>query len=507
MNNKLLLILFILSPSFIFSQYATINKGKIIKDRQFLIDKTEITACDDNGNFISIRPHRINGSLRNYFVEFFNDLDFLERVEIKTDNFTEILEVFIKNEKAHILIKEYNNEKATLRFDLFDLKGKSHVRKNLLKAEKKINKELFNTLKHKSSISINHENDYVLSYTLANDKTIYTCIKSFDKNLNALSSHEVYPDKNIHRKHITFLNVTQYNQKTYLLYSILNKNKESYYQLTEFFDNKSRNLVIPIESDTYQLINTKISGENFIIGGLFSKRKKGAFEGYSYYKVNLETFSLFSKQSSNFISEDAKKYFNGIFKRNRSIDIKDIIIDENLNIYLVSQFYSIRKQYSPIGIPIASFATSTFTAFISFNPINVSYKVYDKILISKINTNGELIWDKILEMRETQKINSKSNKKDSSYYAFLDKNQLSILINGYIDIKKNKLIINQDKRNSKTNFYTIKVSPNGELTPETIFPNADSDILFRAENSIRFNNSIYNLGQGNMRKQLLKLEF
>ncbi|MDO5978145.1 hypothetical protein [Flavivirga spongiicola] len=364
---------------------------------------------------------------------------------------------------------------------------------------------LYSALKNDNSISVNHDKDYLLNFPVIDDKTAYTYLEYFDSVLNPISSHKIYPDKNIHRKNTTFLNVSLYNNKTYILHSLIDEEGSNYYQLIEFKDGKTRDLNLPIQEGLYQLINVKISKENYIISGLFSKQKKGAFEGFSYYNVNLDTLEITSNKLSNFINEDARKYFIGFFKNNRSIDIKDIFIDQDKNTYLIGQFYSIRKQYVPVGIPIASFATAGFTAFITYNPLSISYKVYDDILISKIDSKGTLIWDNIFELEKTEKIKSKSNKKDSSYYAFLQNNQLNFLMNGFINLDKDRLIMKQDKRNSKTNFYNIIVKPDGTIIPKIIFSNADSDVLFRAEGTVKSNNTIFNLGQGNMKKQLMKL--
>jgi hypothetical protein len=489
-----------------FSQDISISKGEIIKDRQFLIDKNEITASDEIGNFISVRPHRINGTLRNYFIEFFDNLNFSERQEVETNNNTEILDVFIKNDKIHILIKEYDNKNASIRIDLFDLNDKNLFKKNLVATEKDENKDLYDAIKNDNFFTLNHSNNYLLSFPVVADKTIYTHLEFYDDDLNHISTNIVFPDESINKRKASYLNTFVYNNKVYILYSLVNEDDEKYYQLTEYAKNQSRDLILPIDKDIYELVNVKISGSNHIISGLFSKRKKGAFEGFTYYNINLETFKLTSKKLSYFLSENARKYFIGLFKGNRSIDIKDIFIDESGNTYLVAQFYTIVKQYIPIGIPIASFASASFTAYISYNPFSISYKIYDDMLISKINSNGELIWDNVFELRQTEKIHSKSNKKDSSYHALFYNNELHILMNGFINLEKDKLKMIQDKRNSKTNFYNITVKPDGVIVPNIIFSNADSDILFRAEGSVESNNSIFNLGQGNMIKQLLKLK-
>lgn len=490
------------------AQDISINKGEIIKDRQFLIDKKEITASDENGNFVSIRPHRVNGTLRNYYIEFFNQLNFVERIEVNTENQTQILDVFIRDNKVHILIKENENKNVSLRFDVFNLNQKTLTRKELISINKDQDKPLYNALKNNTLIAIHHDDkNYLLSFPVIDNQTAYTFLEYFDNDLNSISQHTIYPDKNLHKKNITFLNVNFYNSKAFILYSLINENKDNYYQLIEFENNKTKDLILNKEPDVYELINTKIINNTFFISGLFSKKKKGAFEGFTFYKIDLNTFKLTSKNLSSFLTEDASKYFLGLFKSNRSIDIKDIFIDREFNIYLIGQFYTTREQRMPLSIPIAAFPIGSFTAFISYNPVSISYKVYDDILISKISSDGELIWDNLLNLKETQNMKSKYNQKDSSYYAFLQNNELHILMNGYLDSKKNQLLIKQDKRNSKTNFYNITVDSNGDILPELILKNAESEILFKANNTLKSGNTIYNLGQGNMRKQLLQINF
>ena len=116
-----------------------------------------------------------------------------------------------------------------------------------------------------------------------------------------------------------------------------------------------------------------------------------------------------------------------------------------------------------------------------------------------------MLWDKTLELRQTGKINNKYKKRDSSTFTFFANNQPNILMNGFINTNKDRLIIKQDKRLSKTNLYNVKVTPDGEILPEVLFPN--SDFIFIADRAVKTKNNIHILGQGNMRKQLLKLTF
>ena len=111
-----------------------------------------------------------------------------------------------------------------------------------------------------------------------------------------------------------------------------------------------------------------------------------------------------------------------------------------------------------------------------------------------------------MQLRQTEKISSKSNKRDSSTFTFFSNNEINILINGSIDEDKEELIVKQDKRPSKTNFYNITVNPHGGITPNILFPNKDSETIFRTENAVIYDVTIHILGQGNMRKQSLLLK-
>lgn len=484
------------------SQNITINKGDIIKDRQFLMDKSEITTSDNLGNFVSIRPHRNNGALQNYFVEFFNGLNFTNRIEIETQNTSKILDVFILNKKVHVFIKEEYEKTISLRFDIIDIESKVKSQKKLYKIDKDTSAEIYKVLKNESNISLEHSSQIILTIPLVKDKVKYAFVKVFSIDLELLSQHNIYPDKTLSHKNIKFLKTSLYNNNIYLLFNIVQK-KHKTYKIIELNKGKEKTLDIPIKENTYELIDAKINNSQFIISGLYSKQKKGGFEGFTHYKIDLKSLTISSQKHHSFLNKKANTYFKGFFKKNRSIDIKNIFIDEQQNTYVVGQFYAIQKQQVPIGIPIATIGSSVL---ITYNPINIKYKLYDDLLIGKINSNGELDWDKVIEVQKIEKTLAKSNKSDSSIFAFLFDNSIHIFLNGYVNEKKNNSIVKQDKRFSKTNFYNFKINKEGVLSLKTIFSNKDSKIIFKASKTVQSDNKLYILGQGNMRKQLLTLK-
>lgn len=486
------------------SQNIDFKKGEIVKDRLFLRDKNEISITDDTGNFYTIRPERSSGFFYNYFVEFYNDVDFTERIKIKSEKKIKILKTFIKNRKIYLFIKEELKKGFSLRFDIIDTQNKSKSQKEVLKVYKKSNPSFYKSLKEDSFIYLDNNANIILSIPVKEDKKTFVFVKVLSKKLETLSEHKIFADDDLSSKYTRYLSTIQFKNKIYFLFNLSLNKKDRIYRLIELKDENKKTLDIPIATNTYELIATKVKNSELIISGLYSKKVKGGFEGVTYYKIGLNTFSLNVQKQSVFKNDKIKNYFKGFFRNNRSIDIKNIFLDEDLNTYLVSQFYIIRRQSIPIGIPIATIGSSVL---ITFNPISIKYKLYDDLLMCKINNNGDLDWEKSLEFAEIERTSSRSNKKDSSVFAFFYENNINLLVNGYIKNNAKKVIIKQDKRFSKTKFYNVKIDSTGTMYLKTIFSNKDSDIIFRAGQTVLSDNILYNLGQGNMRKQLLKIKF
>ncbi|MCT4629860.1 hypothetical protein [Winogradskyella sp.] len=500
------LIIIIFSISCLgFSQQ--VHKGSVIKDRQFLIDKKELTASDSLGNFVSIRPHTINGTLRNYFVELYENLDFTNRIEIETKGDTDILKTFLYNGKSYVFLKEKNGKTISLILNSIDIKTKKISSQLLYSVSKEEDSSIFKALKNNFFIDLDIASEITLSFPVLNNKVNHVIVKIFSKDLQLKSTFTISPNASKSYKNIKFLTTMRFDDKIYTLFQVNNSEDDNFYELIKTSNNKTQSLKIQIPSKSYELINSKIKNNHFIISGIFSNVKKGGYKGFTYYNIDLNTFTLNSSKQSLFQNKKAETYFSGFFKDNRSIDIKDIFINDALETYIVGQFYIKKRQSLPVGMPIASFSFSGFAGYITINPISTSYKVFDDLLIGKIKANGSLEWDNLLQLRQTEKITSKSNKRDSSTFTFFANEQINILINGFIEEKKGRLFVKQDKRPNKTNFYNITVNPYGGISQNIIFSNANSETIFRAENSIKSNNIIHILGQGNMRKQLLMLKF
>lgn len=503
--RSLFSVLFILTlHSSTFTQEYKISRGDIKKDRIFLMDKTEITVNDEEGNFISIRPQKDNGVIFNYHIEFFENLNFKDKIEIKNDNKIKILKVFIKNNKTYIFIKENISNGFLLRIDLIDINTKQIAQRNVLEIDKDISPNIYKSVKKDLNIYLEHSSKIILTIPFVEDKKTNTLVKVFSDSIEGVEEENIYPDETISYKNTNFLTTLQHNNKIYLIYNIVFNDDRKIYRIIELSSrNSKRNLDIPITADTYELLTSTIKNKQLIISGLFSNKKKNRFQGTTNYIIDLKSFSVTSSKQNTFLNPEVSKYFNGLFKTNRSVDIKNILVDDDLNTYLVFQFYKVKKQSIPLVGLTLSYGSSVF---LTYNPIKAKYKLYDDLLFCKINNESDLEWDKVLHFEQLQKISSKSNKRDSSVYSFLFKNKLNLLLNSYINTKKEKIIVKQDSNFGRTKFYNISLSNDGNISLKEIFSNAKSKIIYRADKTLKYKNYLFNLGQGNMRKQLMKIE-
>lgn len=495
-----------------YAQDITFDKGEELKDRLY-IRKKEMTTVDEHGNFISVRPKYLNGVIDNYYIEFYNKLNFEKRVEIETTELVRIVKIFSLDNKAYVVKKEINRDYVDVIIDDINVKQRTVSQKSILKVFKKDNENLFKALR-RDQIDIEYDSNIVITFPVREEETTHALVNTFDKNFDKIAEDKVYPDKQLSPKKINYLKTLIGNEDTfYLLFNIENKDKNNLYKLVQLKNSETKTLDIPIENDVHELINSKIKDDNYLISGLYSKKEEKRYEGYTHYNINLKDFQLSNKAHKPFVSETVKSNFEGFFKKKRHIDMNNIYIDDNLNTYLVGQLYIKRKQtmampFSPFAITAEVFQIASVVGYVSFNPMGAlapSYKIYDDLLVTKISPEGNIVWDNLLEFQKTKSIRATSNHRDSSYFTYFKNNEVNLLLNGSIDTSKNTLEVKQDKRKNKTNFYNITISKNADISSEILFPNEDSKMLFRAEKAKKANDKIYILGQGNMRKQLLKI--
>lgn len=502
----------LLLPFFTFSQNDLVELGQEKKDGQYLIDPSQKSAIDSKGNFICIRPHHVNGALRNYFFESYDGLNFKQRTEIETsDDFsttTSIEKVFLVNAKAYVFLKIKKGGQVSIRTDIIDVNTNSVTTKNVLEINKQQDKNLFKGLT-KNEILINKsQSGFVLSVAGSNKETGYCFIKVLDSALNTTLEKKIYPDKALGSKNLQFLNLDINKDDLYLLYSSRVKEQTNYI-LTRIIDSQEKKIVVNKKADHYELIQTNFSNNNFIISGLYSKKNDSRYLGYSLFKINLDQMQVAHKSYTEFKNEDHKKYFTGLFKARRGIDLKNIFIDELGDIYITGQFYERFQQQiaGASGLLVSVIAD----AFASYFP-QEEEKMFEDIFVTKINSKGEIVWEKVINMRSTTKI-EKTDTRDYNYFSLMQNKKLTLFLNAKIDTRLNKktnkpeLFVKQGKRKAKTGLHKLVFGENGDLNTYEVLSNDDSNVIFKTSKFLKNDDSnIYVLGKGNRRRQLLKMK-
>jgi len=135
-------------------------------------------------------------------------------------------------------------------------------------------------------------------------------------------------------------------------------------------------------------------------------------------------------------------------------------------------------------------------------------KIFKDFIVVKLSENGELIWEKtIVTGKEPHYYYGVTENHifGASYYAFFNKSNINIIVNGEISDYKNQLMIDQSKRKKKSTFNHITINSEGKINSDVIFPNANSNVIFKTNQLRQLDNKLYILGIKNMKRQILLL--
>ncbi|NQY07025.1 MAG: hypothetical protein HRT68_12775 [Flavobacteriaceae bacterium] len=492
-----------------FSQDISFEKGELIKDRLFLIDKQESTVLDKQGNIYGVRPHRVNGVMRNYYVEFFEDLNFGKRIEIetnqKTNVVTEIEETFALDNRLLVFTKEYTGSYATLYVDILGIDSKTFLeRKELVTGERNSNKNVYKALKESNFEIKNNLNGFLLLLQAEEEDKLQVKLTVYGKNIEKVATKEFYPNKPIDFKKTTYLTVLADGDIIYILTSY-EKEEKLFYRLNLLDENANiKSLDIPSKEGYYELVSLTNTDEELIIAGFVSKLKKGRYQGYCYYAVNKETFELSRNKYDTFKNQDISDYFSGFLKGDRGVQIKDVFVDEENNTYVACQFY---KAGNTKLLVLAQFDLLIATAiYVSSHGNRVFDKLFDDILVVKFDAEGALVWENLIRLK-TQKKKQDKNKQDYNYFSYYNEQGVNVLLNAQINNKEGEFKVNQAKQKSKTNLYNLVFSSSGQIELKAVLSNAKTEAIFPTKDVQIDQNHIYILGQGNMRKQMLKIQY
>jgi len=372
-----------------------------------------------------------------------------------------------------------------LKADIINFEDKTIERKQLLSVNKNDQPHNYKGLKTSSKINIDYSKDLLISYASKRKNENYVFIHFFNENLiEKFNSKSLIGSKEA--RNVKLLDIKQHNNKAYVLTNYQDLNKKFNYHLFEIDQNEKRETSVLITKNNLEHINSIVTDSTYAISGLFSKKKDKPLSGYTYYQINLDTFKLSNYKTTEFKNDYIKKRFSFFNK----IDLKHLFVDQFQNTYLVGQFYTETKKS------------------LSNNITTAMNKTFKDFIFVKLSGTGELIWEKTIVTGKEPHYHygvTENHPFGASYYAFFNKSNINIIVNGEISDYKNQLMIDQSKRKKKSTFNHITITSEGKTASKVIFPNVNSNVIFKTNQPVEINNKVYILGNKNSKRQILLL--
>lgn len=410
------------------------------------------------------------------------------RDEIKELGGISLSETYYQNASMRSLINgsfESLNEKNPFSFD-FSFNGKSEKNPSSggnSKMALVVNKEK-NTFSIVINFNKNHSSDKLKIYL-------------FDNQLNKIINRDFAINTDEKKCYLQNIELSKDGNTVYLLsksYTKELKEKEKggkyQFEMTKFTQDKVESQVFDTQEHFIGSLKTIVREDKLICIGFYSDEYDNKYKGIGYFeldssnlKVKKSKFSAFSEQ---FILD---KYGKIKDKKLKYLTFKNLLItDKNELIFNAEEFYITQTQhYSPYGGSSGG----------------QIYYHYDDIVSIKIDEEGNLLWSRNINKRQSD------DTVDSftSYTSTILTDNVYFFINASDKIKNldDNRIEFRDTRKNKYNLNLIQINQKGDFEYQQILDNEENEVPFMVGNGIKSGNSIFFLGRKESKKQLLKV--
>ena len=542
MMKNLFVIFFGLLSFILFSQNIPVKtqKSNLFEDdfKKSILVLGEKTV--DN-NIIIVRSYKASAisPLSGYYIEKYDvKLKLIKEFELKmkhplSEKNNLVLGVFYANKKVNIIEIYFDlNEKtyicrANIVDDNFNL-----TKKELFRISKEKMKELgsFNlqqkffeaankSLPDVNSGNFNTSTDRTLSFSffgnstkpsstdsdisivINENRTSYSIILDY-KNpkqegfllylFDAESDQIFFKEELIQSKEKNYalqnFQVSEDGKSVYILAKNYNNNVkklEYSFELSQISATETKIKTIEIEDKFIKSLKLNFHNNSIYCIGFYSEKSYEDNDGLSFFKFNKQNLEPEKIKYSPFTNQ----FIQDKFGKETDKDIKDLkiktILFENDVILLNAEEEYENTNNSPNGNGAVTY-------------------VFNDIVSVKLNTDGDLIWSRNINKKQSYTYS------DDSYISYFStiKNGISyFFINASEKIKelKNERVEFKDVNPNKANLYLLTIDSTGNFNYQLLLDDESNEVTYIVSKGIFINDSCYFLGRKGKKKQLLKV--
>ncbi|OYU80955.1 MAG: hypothetical protein CFE23_06920 [Flavobacterium sp. BFFFF1] len=244
-----------------------------------------------------------------------------------------------------------------------------------------------------------------------------------------------------------------------------------------------------------------VIGEKLYGMGFYSDLNDNRYKGVAFFEFDpINTTLLKSKYSpfsQQFISD---KYGGQAGEELKFLLIKDVLVSNDNAIILNAE-----EIYRDTWPTLMGYSSSHYTnnnPNDNFTNINSDYN-FDDIVSVKINRDGEMVWARNINKRQSEK----GDTAFLSYTSAVYNDEVYFFINAAEKVKKlsNERIQFKQVRKNKSNLNVIRIDKNGNFDFQEILDDELNEVPFMVAKGSFTGNNCFFLGRRGKKKQLLKV--
>ena len=318
----------------------------------------------------------------------------------------------------------------------------------------------------------------------------------FDAKLNQKFIHEFKRDIKDKKFRYENIDVSKDGNTLYLLgkaYTTEKKKKKEggkyQYELSRITKDGSTTQVFDTEEHFAGSLKTIVFNDKVTCVGFYSDKNDFRYKGLCYYELEPKTLAIkkskFNPFTEQFIID---KYGKDKDKELKFLSFRGISVTSSGDIVFNAEEFYITTHTHSTGN--GGFYTTTIYH-------------YDDIVSAKLNTQGDIIWARNINKRQ-------STSGDDSYISYtstIKGDDTYFYINTGEKVKKLKNDRIQFGQTSikHSNLNIIRIKPNGDFDYQEVLDDKDNDVPFMVSDGATTNNATYFIGRKGKKKQLLKI--
>ena len=257
------------------------------------------------------------------------------------------------------------------------------------------------------------------------------------------------------------------------------------FELSQIAASETKIKTIEIEDKFIKSLKLNFHNNSIYCIGFYSEKSYEDNDGLCFFKfnkANLESEKVkFSPFTNQFIQD---KFGKETDKDIKDLKIKTILFENDAIILNAEEEYEYTNN-SP-------------------NSNGAVTYVFNDIVSAKLNTDGDLIWSRNINKKQSY---TYSNDSYISYFSTIKNGSSYVFINASEKIKelKNERVEFKDVNPNKANLYLLTIDSSGNFTYQLLLNEDQIEVPFSVSKGILIDNSCYFMGRKGKKKQLLKV--